>query len=662
MKTMPSVSRLLLGACILLAVSTMGRRNGGTREPPGPNMCMVQEVYGTGEKFFTHCVAKHLKMICERPTFVSWDCCSGYDRERGQQGCTKEKPLGNLLDTAKELGLRQFTERAAMANLTDLLENQGAFTVFAPSDTAFRESTAYEKSLLHPTDGSPSLLLYHIAPGKLSLNTFRNRNQEFVTIYQDKKIRVNKYAYGVATVNCARIIRPDEKGTNGVMHVIDKVVKPLELQGNMAERIFSDDRYSKFQMALFVSDMVNQLRQTGKGYTLLAPTNSAFAKLPSELLDRILTDADTAEKVIRHHVVKGVYCGDAIVVSVGLKTLDDGRVLFRCTKQGLLANNARVVDQDLVASNGVIHGIDEVLLPDSVKEPSDLLDEMHVKRFMELTRRAGLEYRLRNDSNVTIFAPTDEAINALPSRARAALTNEPLAMSRLLDYHIVKGKLTENRLIGDLELDTGISAKIKVNVFRNGVAINTAKALGPLRECDKGSVQKINKVLVPPEKTLMELIGDDRDLSMFKQAVESSGLSDLLLREGRFTVLAPTNRAFSYLNQWRLDQMMNNPARLKKFVGRHIINRMIAECEIPASSTYGIQSRQGDLTVFNYDTRGNLLVNDLIKVTQTDTLALNGVLHKIDDVMKCSCERGVTMSPKYQHRTRGRRHYHRLRH
>ena len=69
--------------------------------------------------------------------------------------------------------------------------------------------------------------------------------------------------------------------------------------------------------------------------------------------------------MIRHHVVKGVYCGDAIVVSVGLKTLDNGRVLFRCTKEGLMTNNARVVEQDMVASNGVIHGIDQVLLPDS---------------------------------------------------------------------------------------------------------------------------------------------------------------------------------------------------------------------------------------------------------------------------------------------------------
>ncbi|KAL8573227.1 hypothetical protein ACOMHN_006639 [Nucella lapillus] len=623
---------------------------------------MVQEVYGTGEKFFTHCVAKHLKMICERPTFVSWDCCSGFVKKRGERGCSQEKPLGNLMETIEDLGLSEFSQQIVRNNLTDLLTHNGAFTLFAPSDKAFREVTGYARDQLRRTNSSGSLMLYHMAPGKLTLDTFRSRNQKFVTMFRSKKIRVNKYAYGVATVNCARIIRPDEKGTNGVIHVIDKVVKPLEEQGDLAESIFSDDRYSQFQLALFVSDMVTQLRHSASSYTVLVPTDRAFSRLPSHLLDRILTDAYTAEKVIRHHVVKGVYCGDAIVVSVGLKTLDEGRVLFRCTRRGLMANNARVVHPDTVTTNGVIHGIDQVLLPDSVKEPSELLDEMQVKRFMDLARRAGLEHRLNNVTNVTIFAPTDEAFDDLPHSARAALTNEPLAMSRLLDYTIAKGKLLNDKLIGDMELETGLSARIKVTVFRDGVAIDTAKAVGTLRQCDKAVIQKVDKVLMPSEDTLMDLIYQDKDLSMFQQAMETSGVSETLLRDGRYTVLAPSNKAFTYLNQWRLDQMMNNPKRLEKFVSRHLINRMITKCEIPLKSTYGIKSRQGDLTVFNYDSRGNLLVNDLINVKQVDKLAVNGVLHKIEDVMKCTCERGITVSSRYQHRTRSRRHYHRLRH
>ena len=53
---------------------------------------------------------------------------------------------------------------------------------------------------------------------------------------------------------------------------------------------------------------------------------------------------------------------------------------------------------------------------------------------------------------------------------------------------------------------------------------------------------------------------------MFQQAMETSGLSEVLLRDGRYTVLAPTNRAFTYLNQWRLDHMMNDPDRLRKVI------------------------------------------------------------------------------------------------
>ena len=51
--------------------------------------------------------------------------------------------------------------------------------------------------MLHPRNGNESLLLYHVAPGKLPIRTFRSRNQQFVTMYRNKKIRVNKYAYGV---------------------------------------------------------------------------------------------------------------------------------------------------------------------------------------------------------------------------------------------------------------------------------------------------------------------------------------------------------------------------------------------------------------------------------------------------------------------------------
>ncbi|KAL8570301.1 hypothetical protein ACOMHN_011322 [Nucella lapillus] len=655
------VTRVVYVTCLLWMMSSVGQGQRKMPRAPGPNMCMVQQVYGTGQKFFTHCVAKHLKMICERPTYLSWGCCSGYEKERGRQGCTKEKPLENLVETARDLGLSEFVKYVERNNLTDLLSDQGAFTVFAPSDKAFREASDDMKSALQPKVGGDSLVSYHVAPGKLPIGSFRSRNQKFVTLFNDKKIRVNKYAYGVATVNCARIIRPDEKATNGVLHIVDKVLKPLALEGNLAEKIFSNDLYSQFQMALFVSDMVNQLRQQGSGYTVLAPTDQAFAQLPGDLLARILTDATTAEKVIRHHVVKGVYCGDAIVVSVGLKTMDEGRVLFRCTRDGLTANEASVVEPDLVASNGVIHGIDKVLLPDFVKEPTDLLDEMQVKKFMELTRRAGLEHKLTNVSNVTIFAPSDRAFAELPWSAQAALRREPSTMDRLLDYHIVKGQLTDDQLIGNLELNTHISADIKVNVFREGVAVNTAETEGPIRHCGKAAVQKINKVLMPPENTLMTLLNMDKDLSVFKQMVESSGLSGMLLRAGRYTVLAPTNLAFSYLDQGKLDQLMNDPDRLQKFVNRHIINRMVPRCEVPKKGTYGIKSRQGDLTVFNYDTKGRLLVNDLIYIRQTDQLAVNGVLHKVDDALKCSCEPSLVWSSRYQNRTRNRRRYHRVR-
>lgn len=74
-----------------------------------------------------------------------------------------------------------------------------------------------------------------------------------------------------------------------------QVINPEDIKGNLAEKVMADDRFSQFQMALLVSDMAKKLRSNGYSYTLLAPTNQAFSKLPNDILDKILTDADTAE-------------------------------------------------------------------------------------------------------------------------------------------------------------------------------------------------------------------------------------------------------------------------------------------------------------------------------------------------------------------------------
>ncbi|GFN81510.1 transforming growth factor-beta-induced protein ig-h3-like [Plakobranchus ocellatus] len=624
-------------------VEVLGQRRSWRRHnlkqpgAPGPNMCKVQHVMGKKDKFYTYCVAKHLKYICERPTYVRWDCCSGYTRKGRERGCTNALPLDNLYNLTKDLELHRFNHHARKARLVEDLSRHGPFTVFAPTDEAFAKLALNDLSNLHDENSPPSQVHYHIAPGRLQVSDFRKKNQEFVTLHQGDKIRVNKYAFGVATVNCARIIKPDELATNGILHVIDKVISPVDVHDTIAQRLHDDERFSQFEMALLLSDLAKKLRKERHSFTVLAPTNEAFSKLPQHIFDKIFSDANTAEKILRRHIIRGVFCADAIVVAVGLKTMDQDRLLFRCKREGLWINQARVVHPDIVTSNGVIHGVDTVLLPDSVKSMPDLMREMHLGGFLALMEQTGL-----NDSfpakNFTVFTPTNDAISKLDPEYLARLQKNPEAMKKVVQHHIVPGKVKKSDLVGDSDLASIADVGIKITVQRSGVTVDKAMVGEHPRECEEAVIHKVDNVLLPPESTLVDTVFDMSDLSVFSEFLMASEVAEALLPHGSYTLLAPTDKAFSYLNQGQLHAIRDDPDRLRKFVERHVITRMVLKCSVPPSGVYILTSMQKDETYFANDRRNRLHINKHARVISEDLLTSNGILYKIDHVLPCSCE------------------------
>ncbi len=114
-------------------------------------------------------------------------------------------------------------------------------------------------------------------------------------------------------------------------------------------------------MALKAADLVDTLKGPGP-FTVFAPTDEAFAKIPKAKLDALLKDKAQLTKVLTYHVVAGKVM--AMDVKPGkVKTLE-GESITITDKNGLLkANNAKILKTDIVADNGVIHVIDTVLMP-----------------------------------------------------------------------------------------------------------------------------------------------------------------------------------------------------------------------------------------------------------------------------------------------------------
>ena len=98
-------------------------------------------------------------------------------------------------------------------------------------------------------------------------------------------------------------------------------------------------------------------------FTLLAPTDEAFAALAPELLDRLLADEERLNNLLRYHVLQGRYTASDLTGLDTVTTLE-GSDLQVETDDGLRLDEATVVQPDLAADNGVIHGLDQVMLPE----------------------------------------------------------------------------------------------------------------------------------------------------------------------------------------------------------------------------------------------------------------------------------------------------------
>jgi uncharacterized surface protein with fasciclin (FAS1) repeats len=100
-------------------------------------------------------------------------------------------------------------------------------------------------------------------------------------------------------------------------------------------------------------------------YTVFAPTDEAFAKLPEGTVEALLDDPEKLKKVLLYHVVAGTVTSGEVVKLETASTLNGEKIAIDATK-GVMVNDANVVKADISASNGVVHVIDTVLIPQNL--------------------------------------------------------------------------------------------------------------------------------------------------------------------------------------------------------------------------------------------------------------------------------------------------------
>ncbi len=399
----------------------------------------------------------------------------------------------------------------------------------------------------------------------------------------------------------------------------------------------ADGRFSTLVAAVQAAGLVETLSGEGP-FTVFAPTDDAFAKLPKETLDNLLKpeNKDQLVKILTYHVVPGKVLASDVVKLSEAQTVAGEPITIKVEGDKVFINDAQVILTDIEASNGVIHVIDTVILPPSMtaEAKKDIVDIAAADgRFTTLVaavQAAGLVDTLKGEGPFTVFAPTDDAFAKLPEGTLETLL-KPENKQQLTDillYHVLPGKVMASEVKDGLIADTALGTSVFFKVDMGKVYINEAQIIITDIEASNGVIHVIDTVILPK---------DIVDAAVFNQfntlvaAVQAAGLVDTLEGEGPFTVFAPTDEAFAKLPAGTLDNLLKpaNKKQLTDILLYHVVSgRVLAEDVVKLQQADTALGKPVTIKVQD----GKVYINDA-QVILTDIKTTNGVIHVIDTVL-----------------------------
>lgn len=248
------------------------------------------------------------------------------------------------------------------AHLTEALEGRGPFTVFAPTDDAFAAlPDGTVERLLKPEnrDALAAILTYHVVPGRVS--AAEARNLRYAGALNGQRVTLGSDGGGLE-VGGANVVTADVAARNGVIHVIDRVLLPADRTiVGVAEEAGTFETLLAAAKAAGLADAL-----AGDGpFTVLAPTDEAFAALPEGTVEGLLKEENLGKlaDILKLHVIPERVYADQALAAGAAQTLAGEPLRFQLSDGALRVNGVSIAAADIEATNGVIHAIDRVLLP-----------------------------------------------------------------------------------------------------------------------------------------------------------------------------------------------------------------------------------------------------------------------------------------------------------
>ncbi|MES2275943.1 MAG: fasciclin domain-containing protein [Bacteroidota bacterium] len=410
--------------------------------------------------------------------------------------------------------------------------------------------------------------------------------------------------------------------------------------------------FSFLKTAIKKAGLVKKLSGEG-AYTIFAPTNTAFKN--AGFADTIaVQNADSAllNQMLSYHLLDQKQAMSALPLGASKLTTLTGKSLSVSKSSNLIitVNGAIITSKDHEATNGILHVVNRVLGPPMVDIATIVSTNSNLTYVAAAITRASqgstnFSQLLSGTSPYTFFAPTNSAFVSAGYTTVAAVTAaDPNMLAALLNYHLVPGQ-TLSPDFGD----SSSVASLKTNALYfnqpsvgnttvNGVLFNGSNANNL---ATNGVVHILSKVLVPPTLTLNQTITGNTSLTFLAAAIirasqGSTNYTQLLSGAAAYTIFAPTDAAFKTAGFATITAVSTaDPAALASLLNNQLAtNRKFSTIFAEGSTAQSLANSTLTFSIvsgFKVKGAGNTALSNLAPI---DVLAINGVLHVSDQVLK----------------------------
>jgi len=258
-----------------------------------------------------------------------------------------------------------------------------------------------------------------------------------------------------------------------------------------------DGRFTTLVAALKAAKLDAALMEAGP-FTVFAPTDAAFAKLPAGTVDALLKDIPTLSKILLYHVVAGRVAAADVVKLTSAPTLNGLPVMVKVAGSEVKINDAMVQIADIAASNGLIHAVDTVILPPSMDIVDTAVANGGFQTLVAAVQAAGLVDTLKSAGPFTVFAPTDAAFAKLPAGTVEALLKDLPKLKEILTYHVVSGRVYAADVVKLNSAVTVQGSSIMIAVDMGAVKLNgSSTVVGTDILTTNGVIHVIDSVILP---------------------------------------------------------------------------------------------------------------------------------------------------------------------